>query len=161
MTMQRARWLFEPQHREHCFGRITHIGAEARRLAIRDQEQPLELERMVDPDRARMAHRRLDRGPERRKAILAEREGVERRQAPILTLRRQRIGRRTDGQTQAELLRARTRSPNQRDRRRPQGRNRGRYPSPPSGRVLPRLGAARRRSIAARRESRSGPPRHW
>ena len=98
---------FEPQHRQHRLERHGDIGPVLRRSGDRDEEEPGELERVVDADRTGMAHVRLDQGAERREPVALHFEGVERRQAPILALGREEIRRRTDGDTIGEALRMR------------------------------------------------------
>ena len=96
MTRQRARWLSSRSTASMRLERVGHIGAFRRRRAGRDQEQPLQLEGVVDADRAGVAHVRGDERPEGREPLFLEGERVERRQSPVLALRPERIGRRAD-----------------------------------------------------------------
>ena len=65
MTRQRGAVALEPQGRQHRLERISHVGALGRRRAARDQEQPLQLEGVVDADRAGVAHVGARRAPGR------------------------------------------------------------------------------------------------
>ena len=105
MTRQRGAVAFEAQHREHRVERIIDIGALGGRKAARDQEQALELEGMVDPDRAGVAHVGRDQRAERREPLLLEGERIERRQAPVLPGRPERVRRRSDRKAGREALR--------------------------------------------------------
>ena len=93
---------FEPQHRQQGLEGIIDIGAVFRRRAARDQEQPLQLEGMVDADRAGMAHVGGHQRAERGEALRFERQRMERRQTPVLALGAEQIGRRADRQARRE-----------------------------------------------------------
>ena len=97
----------EPEHRELRLERVGDIGAFRRRLAGRDQEQPLQLEGVVDTNRASVAHVCCDERAKGREPLVLEGQRVERRQSPILSLRPEKIGRRADRKTFAEPLRTR------------------------------------------------------
>ena len=107
MTMQRFRWLSSREHGELRLERVGDIGAFRGRLAGRDQEQPLQLEGVVDANRAGVAHVCGDERAEGREPLFLEGQRVERRQSPILSLRPEKIGRRADRETFAEPLRTR------------------------------------------------------
>ena len=73
----------EPQHGELRLERVGDIGAFRRRLAGRDQEQPLQLEGVVDANRAGVAHVCGDERAEGREPLFLEGQRVERRQSPF------------------------------------------------------------------------------
>ena len=97
----------EPQHGEERLEGVVDIGALRGGNARRDEEQAAQLEGVVDADGAGMAHIGDDQRPEGAEPLALEGERVERRQPPILPLRREKIGRRADRQGRAEALRRR------------------------------------------------------
>ena len=95
-----AEWVDVPtaeaiqaQDREHRLERHRDVSPLLGRAADRDQEQARELEGVVDPDRAGVAHVRHHQGAEGREPVALHLQGMEGWQAPILTLRRQKIRR--------------------------------------------------------------------
>jgi hypothetical protein len=82
----------QAQDREERLEGEVRVGPLRRGGALRDQEQALELEGVVDADRARVAHVGHHEGPEAREPLGLERQRVEGRQAPVLALRSQGSG---------------------------------------------------------------------
>ena len=72
----------DPQHRQHRVERIGDVDAIRRRHAVGYDVEPLQLERVIDADRAGMAHVGGDKCPEGLQPLLFERAGVEGRQPP-------------------------------------------------------------------------------
>ena len=157
MTMQRFAVALEPEHRELRLERVGDIGAFRRRLAGRDQEQPLQLEGVVDTNRASVAHVCRDERAKGREPLVLEGQRVERRQSPILSLRPEKIGRRADRKTFAEPLRTRPDLGAAAVGARRRGRGRGRRSCRRRARAgrPPRVGCPR--AIAARHGTRPAP----
>ena len=94
----------QPQHREHRLEGHGDVGAGMRPLPQGDQEQPGELEGVVDADRAGMAHVRLNERAEGPEPVPLHLQRVEGGQAPVLALGRQQVRRGADRHPVGEAL---------------------------------------------------------
>lgn len=101
MTAPGARRL-HPGHRQHGIAGHRHIGA--RQIAIGHPVGALEAEDMIDAQRAGKAQLLAQGGGQRLEAGVDQVHRVERREVPVLALRREGVGRRAEAGAEGKAL---------------------------------------------------------
>ena len=95
---------FQRHDGEHLIDRVVHVGAALRGAAGRDPEQAHEPHHVVDADRAGAAHAGAQHLDEGLVAGFAQPVGAQRRQAPVLPVGVELVGRRADAGAEREAI---------------------------------------------------------